>query len=246
MQNPTGGFGGGQGQYSHCAASYAAILSIAMVGGDAAYNIVDRKALWMWLGQLKQSNGGFEVCEEGEEDVRGAYCALVMISLLNLPVQLPSEAPARKAGLSTFLDGVGGYFTRCQTFEGGISGAPGNEAHGAYAFCALAGLSLIGDPRQTFYDYLDVSNLMEWLSARQYAPEGGFAGRTNKLVDGCYSHWVGGCWPLLHEAIGVAGGISDLNSAHSIGSLFSKEALGRYILCCCQAESGGLRDKPST
>jgi len=30
--------------------------------------------------------------------------------------------------------------------------------------------------------------------------EGGFQGRPNKLVDGCYSFWVGGLFPLL-EAI---------------------------------------------
>lgn len=27
--------------------------------------------------------------------------------------------------------------------------------------------------------------------------EGGFMGRTNKLVDGCYSFWQGGIFPLL-------------------------------------------------
>lgn len=26
---------------------------------------------------------------------------------------------------------------------------------------------------------------------------GGFRGRTNKLVDGCYSWWVGGCFLLV-------------------------------------------------
>ena len=31
----------------------------------------------------------------------------------------------------------------------------------------------------------------------QQAPEGGFDGRTNKLVDACYSWWVGGCWSLI-------------------------------------------------
>lgn len=34
----------------------------------------------------------------------------------------------------------------------------------------------------------------------QQAPEGGFAGRTNKLVDACYSWWVGGCWSLIEAA----------------------------------------------
>jgi hypothetical protein len=33
---------------------------------------------------------------------------------------------------------------------------------------------------------------------------GGFKGRTNKLVDGCYSWWIGGAFPLL-EALGIGG-----------------------------------------
>lgn len=31
----------------------------------------------------------------------------------------------------------------------------------------------------------------------QGSVEGGFMGRTNKLVDGCYSYWVGALFPLL-------------------------------------------------
>jgi protein farnesyltransferase subunit beta len=38
---------------------------------------------------------------------------------------------------------------------------------------------------------------------------GGFKGRTNKLVDGCYSWWCGGSFSLL-EALGVNG--SQLNT----------------------------------
>ena len=33
----------------------------------------------------------------------------------------------------------------------------------------------------------------------QGAMEGGFMGRTNKLVDGCYSFWQGGLFPLLQR-----------------------------------------------
>jgi protein farnesyltransferase subunit beta len=29
--------------------------------------------------------------------------------------------------------------------------------------------------------------------------EGGFQGRPNKLVDGCYSFWVGALFPLLEQ-----------------------------------------------
>ena len=128
--------------------------------------------------------------------------------------------------------------------------------------------------------YLDVPRLIAWLSSRQYAPEGGFSGRTNKLVDGCYSHWVGGCFPLIEACLNnppnslrsdsgsgsgsTGGGESSTTAAASSAaaaatatttssnlppadeSLFSREGLIRYILCCCQDETkrGGLRDKP--
>lgn len=42
LQNPTGGFGGGHGQTSHAAASYAATLSLALVGG---LDVVDRRTM---------------------------------------------------------------------------------------------------------------------------------------------------------------------------------------------------------
>ena len=45
MQSPDGGFGGGHGQLSHCAASYAAILSLIIVGGDDSLKIINRRAL---------------------------------------------------------------------------------------------------------------------------------------------------------------------------------------------------------
>lgn len=31
-----------------------------------------------------------------------------------------------------------------QTYEGGIGGEPGNEAHGGYTYCGLAALMLVG------------------------------------------------------------------------------------------------------
>ena len=73
---------------------------------------------------------------------------MVMISLLALPLELPPDAPARAKGLATFVDRLPEYLSRCQTFEGGISGAPHNEAHGAYTFCALACLCILGPPRE--------------------------------------------------------------------------------------------------
>lgn len=44
-QNPGGGFGGGHGQLSHIAPSYAAILSLVMVGGSESLDVIDRRNL---------------------------------------------------------------------------------------------------------------------------------------------------------------------------------------------------------
>lgn len=233
-QHPTGGHGGGYGQLPHLACTYAAVLSIAMAGGADSYDSINRKTMWQFLGRMKQADGGFTMCEGGEEDIRGAFCALVVLSLLNIPMELPQDAPARKAGLTTFSDGLGEWVSLCQSWDGGISAAPGNEAHGAYAFCGLGCLSILGPPNQTLPKYLDLPLLIHWLSSRQAAPEGGYNGRTNKLVDGCYSHWVGGCWSLVEAATDVAPSTS----------IWNRAALARYILSACQDKTGGLKDKP--
>ncbi len=39
----------------------------------------------------------------------------------------------------------------------------------------------------------------EYSTHMQGSLEGGFAGRTHKLVDGCYSFWQGGLFPLLQR-----------------------------------------------
>ncbi|KAM4063000.1 prenyltransferase and squalene oxidase repeat domain-containing protein [Hirsutella rhossiliensis] len=251
MQNETGGFGGGFGQTSHLATTYATVLSLCLVGGDEAYEVVDRRAMWRWLCSLKQPDGGFQMAIGGEEDVRGAYCAAVIISLLNIPLSLSPDSPACAAGHAGLFSGLGEWVRRCQTYEGGVSAKPGVEAHGAYAFCALGCLSILDPPHQAVPRYLDVPRLVSWLSARQYAPEGGFSGRTNKLVDGCYSHWVGGCWPLLEASLRgperPAAETADHLSMQADNSLFSRNGLIRYILCCGQdmSKRGGMRDKPS-
>lgn len=229
-QHPDGGFGGGYGQLPHLACTYSAVLSVAMAGGTETYNMINRKTLWHFLGRMKQADGGFTMAEGGEEDIRGAFCAVVVLSLLHLPLDLPPESPARKHGLSKFTDGLGDWVSKCQSWDGGISAAPGNEAHGAYAFCGLGCLAIIGPPEETLPKYLNLPLLIHWLSSRQATPEGGYNGRTNKLVDGCYSHWVGGCWSIVEAAVTTG--------------LWNRTALARYILACCQEKKGGLKDKP--
>lgn len=90
--------------------------------------------------------------------------------------------------------------------------------------------------------------------------EGGFQGRTNKLVDGCYSFWQGATIPIIQALIQRNGLYLCCNaSLHlnncpqftepSLGDLierpiFDRRALQEYILLCCQRPEGGLLDKP--
>ncbi|EGU80540.1 hypothetical protein FOXB_09000 [Fusarium oxysporum f. sp. conglutinans Fo5176] len=254
MQNQDGGFAGGFGHTSHLATSYATVLSLALVGGEDAYEVIDRRAMWRWLCSLKQPDGGFQMALGGEEDVRTLLHDPLAILVYSLGLQTMytdvSDARNPKVMILSLI-----IHRKGQTHEGGVSAKPGIEAHGAYAFCALGCLSILDSPHRSIPRYLNVPLLISWLSSRQYAPEGGFSGRTNKLVDGCYSHWVGGCWPLIEAALNGPGSGPGGEEANSGGhalpaakdSLFSRDGLIRYILCCCQDQSkrGGLRDKPS-
>lgn len=47
--------------------------------------------------------------------------------------------------------------------------------------------------------------MQHWVTGRQMHFEGGFQGRCNKLVDGCYSFWQAGLLPLLHRALHAQG-----------------------------------------
>lgn len=75
---------------------------------------------------------------------------------------------------------------------------------------------------------------------KQMRLEGGFQGRTNKLVDGCYSFWQGGSFPLINAIL------SKQDQSFNVSNhwLFNQEALQEYILICCQNPHGGLLDKP--
>ncbi len=77
------------------------------------------------------------------------------------------------------------------------------------------------------YDRWDKNSFIRWVFQRQ-APEGGFNGRANKLVDGCYSFWQ-------------LGGIAAAEP--SCLAHFDHFRLQRYILATCQYSSGGLLDK---
>jgi len=100
-----------------------------------------------------------------------------------------------------------------------------------------------------------LKNLLRWLVHMQgvEAELGGVKGRTNKLVDGCYSWWCGGSFSLL-EVLGVSGSprqshTTNENTTDGVwddvdDGLFDRHALQGYIFYAGQHPAGGLRDKP--
>ena len=72
-----------------------------------------------------------------------------------------------------------------------------------------------------------------------------FSGRTNKLVDGCYSFWQGGAVAVLDGWYNEMNVGNEKLGGENQGLSFDEVMLQRYILLCAQDVNGGLRDKPS-
>jgi protein farnesyltransferase subunit beta len=245
---------------------------------------VERDKMYKWFLSLKQADGSFLVSHDAEVDVRGLYCLLVTATLLDL---LTPE----------LLEGVPEFIVACQSYEGGFSSTSLRyldgtktskflssclgEAHGGYTFSCLASWVLVQPYLATLRESgesakataaVNLKTLLRWMVNMQGGELdlGGFRGRTNKLVDGCYSWWVGGCFPLL-EGLGVGvepttdaaqplsteeEGWHDADGLYTViirplcssdlfvDSLFSRQGLQEYLLWACQHPSGGLRDKP--
>lgn len=180
-QDPNGGYGGGPGQIAHLATTYAAVNTLVTIGGEKALASIDRNEVLRFLIRMKQPNGGFSMHDGGEVDVRGCYTAISVAHMLDIMVP-------------EIVDKVADYILSCQTYEGGIGGEPNAEAHGGYTFCGLSALALINK-----VNTIKLPNLLNWIVFCQGKVEGGFRGRTNKLVDGCYSFWQGGVFSILQH-----------------------------------------------
>lgn len=274
-----GGFGGGVGQLPHCATSYAAVNALSIIAGcDAdiypeatklALDLLQRKreALLKWYLTLRYERimddnetiaCGYRMHTDGEVDVRATYCICCVCSLLNILTD-------------DLMNGMISHIVDCQTYEGGFGGEPFTEAHGGYTFCALGALHILTKAKGMLHleeSGVNYAALQEWLVNRQMGYEGGFQGRCNKLVDGCYTFWVGGAIALL----GLVGGSKEQYDSgvyateidvdncgvyrpydeaitkildEDGGLCFDQKLLQRFVLLCAQDVNGGLRDKPS-
>ena len=222
-QDPLGGFSGGPRQLPHLAPTYAAVCALCILGTKESFDVIDRPKLKSFLYSCRTPEGAFIMHRDGEVDIRGAYCAVVAAYLTN--IMTPD-----------LFDGTAEWIAKCQTYEGGFSGEPGLEAHGGYTFCGYAALILLGK-----HYLIDNKKLLRWVTSRQMRLEGGFQGRTNKLVDGCYSFWQGGVFPLIHNVLSASENARSLSNEHW---MFDQVALQDYLLINCQLHQGGLIDKP--
>lgn len=207
-----GPFSGGPLQPTpHLASTFAAVMAIASIGTHEALTLLQssRNNILNFINQMKQPDGSFTVSHGGETDARALYCALSVASLFNCKKQLYENVPS--------------YIKSLQAFDGGLAGEPGAEAHGGNTYCALASAVIVG----CVSDCVDVERLKEWIVMRQMSYEGGFQGRANKLVDSCYSFWVGSLFPML-----------------DMTDIMESAGVCQYVLQCCQLPNGGLRDKP--
>jgi protein farnesyltransferase subunit beta len=109
--------------------------------------------------------------------------------------------------------------------------------HGYYQLPSSAKTTV--DPQRTGRKVMgkhvgfDLDAFSKWLYMRQMPIEGGFQGRTNKLVDSCYSFWQGACFALLPM----------LDPGRFRPNCDAGRLL-RYVVGACTHGSGGLKDKP--
>lgn len=220
LQPKDGGFAGSPYLLSHVASTYAAIMAITNIGTKEAFDIVDIAGMKKYLLSVKNNHkassqssnlfgylsnsefakidnndpsryvgtipGAISIHVNGEMDIRGVYCSLVVADILGI-LENNKE----------FTDGIGDFLLSCQTYEGGFCCSPYGEAHGGYTFCALASFWILSQVEDESFKKINYLRLAEWLSNRQLAELGGFNGRINKLIDSCYSFWVGACFELI-------------------------------------------------
>lgn len=209
-----GPFGGSPHQIPHLAPTYAAVMALCVMED---YTLLDTGAMKEYLISMKNSDGSFRMHDRGETDIRATYCAVAVAYLTNT---LDDD----------MVRGIAEHIGRCQSkYEGGIGACPGAEAHGGYTYCATATLCILKDSDYDISGHVDLDRLGEFVGRLQCKETGAFRGRTGKLVDACYSFWVGATVPLLRQL--------------GVNVPYDCQGLQRYLLMASK-ESAGFRDKP--
>ncbi|URE37399.1 protein farnesyltransferase subunit [Musa troglodytarum] len=182
-----GGYGGGPGQMPHLATTYAAVNTLITLGSEMSLSSIHRENMLKFLLQMKDSSGAFRMHNGGEIDVRACYTAISVASILNV---LDDE----------LVTDLGNYILSCQTYEGGIAGEPGSEAHGGYTFCGLATMILINE-----VDKLDLPSLVGKLAKMKTYAELGLLILIMKVLEGGFRDKPGKQRDFYHSCYCLSG-----------------------------------------
>ncbi|KAI4198681.1 MAG: hypothetical protein LQ348_002001 [Seirophora lacunosa] len=195
-QHPDGGFRGftgadvgdngrrteGNHQWdpANIAATYFALVSLAILGDDLAR--VRGPECLAWLKRLQLRDGTFGEALSLEEEVQGGrdmrfcFCAAVIRWILR------GEEEAEAAEEDDIdVDGLMRFFEASQTYEGGFANGPFHEAHAGWTSCAVGAMSLLGKLPTTSKDKMrkiggggntwpsteSIDRLLGWLVSRQ-------------------------------------------------------------------------------
>ncbi|WPH01570.1 Hypothetical protein R9X50_00441800 [Acrodontium crateriforme] len=218
-----GGFGAAPGHDPHMLYTVSAVQILAMLNGfeELETKVPDGKMkIAKFISKLQQPDGTFAGDEWGETDTRFLYGAFNALSLLGLmPYQRPNDAPLIDVSAGT------AHVKACQNFDGGFGLSPGAESHSGQVFTCLGILAIAGE-LDSHLGEEGKDRLGAWLSERQLE-SGGLNGRPEKLVDACYSWWVGSSMTMI-------------NRLHWL----DQPRLTKFILECQDPDEGGIADRP--
>lgn len=162
----------------HLAMTYTGIAILLALGDDLSR--LDREAIVKGVAATQRPDGSFSAWLDGNEhDMRFVYCAASICTMLD------DWGTVNRALMKE-------YILKSVRYDYGVSQHMEMESHGGTMYCAIAALEMSGQLHALPERMLE--GMKRWLVMRQ---EDGFQGRPNKLVDTCYSFWIGAALKIL-------------------------------------------------
>jgi geranylgeranyl transferase type-1 subunit beta len=158
---------------AHVPGTFFALLNLVLLGDDLSR--VKRREILIWLNKIQRSNGSFGESlgengrVEGGNDTRFGYMCAGIRWILRGHVEGPVEGVP-----DIDVD----KFVRCvrssETYDGGISEAPFQEAHAGFACCAISALYFVNrlsipsgqEPDDRPRGLSNVERTIHWLASR--------------------------------------------------------------------------------
>jgi len=212
------GICGGHGQLPNLGSTYAGLVVLKTLKRGKE---IDKEKIIEFIEEMR-TDRGFSMHKDGEEDIRAIYCAVASFSLMfsEEVTENTQYNPLHHPDGRRIFEGLEKKIYMHQTYEGGFAGAPGEEAHGGYTFCAIGTLKILQK------EVPNMELLRRWIGDRQDPLSMGLSGRSEKNPDSCYNFWVGACFKMTSHAE------------------YSSEGLAMFTLSNCQGKDGGMKSVP--